>query len=326
MPESGYRTKVLKEFDPDHAGQYVGWVNVNEIAESGFIVVNLAYARIAPNGAICSYFERDGVQLPHSAQAQGFEHSTELTVSGIDDTNMNTTVSRAPRINQQRGNSTIVESGFASSFYTEDGNPSEDGHWTIGEDKDILEGLQDKLSEHGVGWMYKYFYYNLAQMADKEMILGDPAMQEHTDTIEIQSVGEYKELLEKARLEDGGMLHSLKRLGDQVKASYPSSFRTSRRIIGEYESEAGKRRQQAVVGKWLMLIRDVRTWPYMDPTNHDSWAAFGVELRDLRAGNSKRAKNELEAEIGALTKRINTAAGVLGRLSLQQARELELSA
>lgn len=324
MPISGLETVVVKEFHTEQAGELVGWVNVIKTEESELVMAAIAYARIGENGAIYSYETNGEPGDKHfwTDDVKGFEYSTDLEISGKDDTVLHLQPVKSPGIDLYRRSKPEKESGFANNFYDKFGEPSEVGTWAMGR-ANIINAIKHQLDENGARWMYPAIYYNLAQIAVLDLQLADPDMHRQT-TKEVFETGRYETNMEHIVAADEVMSNDLTIFGHVKPEDIPNRFAESRRHVRNIEKDAQQHREAIVLGKWLMGLGDVIDWPYMDPTVDDEKRAFGLELEALKSKNVGNVQHALNREILAARKRSEVAGSVQHKLAMLKNKENDL--
>ena len=323
--------RVVQEYGPEHAGELVGWVNVERRAhlgdEADFILASIAYARVAAEGARYSVIERvPGEHLYASGYIRGFDKSLQLSIATPDAAgqHIEAVPRQMPSVDRKLKHNSYPARRFADNL--DYGSPENgDGEWLLG-GSEILRSIKTQLSDAEAAFLYPVAYYTLAAMADAEDQLADPTMSSLTK-IEYK-LAEYR-VEELMKLVTGNL--ALDEVIEDARSSelpdHVNAFVESRRNVTTVEYKLAELRAASALRGRLVLPygepAGVRTWPYMDAVAGTEHAAFGNERAMILAKNRSGMLRALGAETAEQQERLQNARHIARQLHALADKENE---
>lgn len=310
---------TIQKYQPEQAGQYAAWMDVNQIPDTPVIRGAITYARIGPTGAehFTSRLSSGEYAMPRS---EGFNNPVSIEFTQHPE-------QTATSYNEVRA---VLAPGapWSRLSYSDkqvELHPvimPEIGTWVLG-DKEILKTLKEKLAERDLEWFYATLYHTLAYVAREEDLLADPEMHSETTT-QVSIVGEHIRALEDIETRDTIMRNNLTVFGDLSQDQVPAAFRESRQRVRESEKSIETLAKTITLGRNLGTIgfrSGGRSWPYMDASTDDEDRAFGRELAYLEQKNAFAAMYELKRELDELESRRVVSEAIKDRLGLLAVKE-----
>lgn len=314
MGEKGqlnYHERVFKKYEPEDAGQKVGWsVLTKNLGGNSYYLVG-AYATVGRDGGSVSILETtSGERLFYSGLTRGLgracAYSILLDLKHDDIRLMNTDVVTV----NQKGADELSGYGIRQAISIDD--PAV--RWAKGESQ-LAATLRATLESEGLDSFYKYAYLSINGRAGHQVYLQHGAIEPRLN--EIADVQIYDpDMTEAVRYEIKDM-HTMYRalqgrindgenvLRDLRKGKVdPETFEEYRQKVAT-QSRTEKELARKMTVPLISYVPEgrMRTWPYMDASEQDSRRAYGAELDALRRGNVEHVDFEMRQEIKELEKR-----------------------
>ena len=321
-------------FTPEMAGKRVGWVSTAEIrngtpVETTPISVNVVSATVGPDGAWFGHRTSENPGDKPIAEQEGFLAVAAFSAILVSPTRnkweeeFNLAYLHQGRrdASQQldRSGGRLLDRGVDRGQYS---NEDISVDWAKGPDE-LIDLLKEKLNDAGFKARYPQLYYWLngtiartpgSQLTAEgfegisidDLLLPDKKMQ-RTTRGQLERAQYIVELLGHSAKDDERMRKRLTVFSDVSAARIPDVFVENRRYVAGIETRILEHVSKLAVRQLVHLPignrSGGRTWPYMDASEADDGAAFGIELDALKRNSTERADHELAKEHAELRQR-----------------------
>jgi len=324
MSNASAREKVvIQSYGPEFAGEYAGWMNIEEYADNSGVRGDIVYAKISGAGAEVHAvpLSTGELGLPSSS---GFMSPVSLQFSTAKNIEQNGKWGPELRAIQAPGahwGRWTQQDTFGDRIHPP--IAPEVGTWAIG-DREILKAIKEQMQAKDIGWFYANVYHMLAYIAEEEDILADPEMYSET-AIQLSAVTSHITTLEDIDSADTIMQRDLTIFGGLSPKQVPEAFKQSRQRVRESEKTIETLSKIITLSSLLPGIGyrpSGRSWPYMDASTDDENRAFGRELAALQNKDVSPAMHELRRELSEVEGRLEVADLVRQRLGILATKEL----
>lgn len=302
------------EFGPQEAGLRVGWVSAARLGEQVW-QVGVVSGTVGPEGATFGHIEHDGQVLYDARRALGMKAVAGFFTVIDGERGVRRLIQPEIRWAKDAGDAAgIMQWGVG---YTGSVESPDDRNFATG--AHLVTTLRQTLHQVGADEQYPLVYYALNGLLGREdyrtrqglprinleeVLLADPGMAERT-LLEEAGAGKILELLEKIRAADEEMVETLETSMLTAVSAITDSFSASRLLVAELERELRELVESAVLALNSVYLPGtaLRTYPAMDPDDHDVARSFGAELAMVTKGNYGSSRDAVAAELVAIGRR-----------------------
>lgn len=343
------KREIEQAFSAEQKGDRVGWVRVAPIENSTFAAIDIVTTSVvgdegAEFGAVRLRHNDDEVEsLPFPYQV-GFGYTAAFSAilsperTRQEEFNLMYTPQDHKIAGSSYGTGRAEELLAHGTADTRRYEQNAEKVWTKNP-AELLDTLQQLLADVALGSAYQSLYYwmngaigreqpNTSSLhgADMRRLLMPDANMNYRTREDTAHMSAMNTALLRSVTNDVRMRSKLLQPSNEA-AVLLDAFVHSRDRAADLEREIGAEAEKLAVKRLAFLPtgqgRSGRTWPYMDASESDADKAYGLELRDLRAGSANRAVHEIDEEVKELEARRTLAFEALQRFVLLS--ELERS-